>query len=253
MSNHSDIDDGLLHAFIDGELDAEHVRAVEEKLMVDAALKARVEAFRADKEMFKRVYGPLIERPIPKDWKTLVRGHDRPLRRMYDWRIIASIAATLLVVSVIGIGYFSRTPHGTHDIVQVALDARRQALPSNDVIPVNAATNMASLGKTVSGVIALQVKVPDLRRMGYRLAAVRLYKNASADRSAELLYRDDKNELFTLYLRRSHGEARFDQFRRDALRVCIWQDGRLSMVMAGNVSADTMQRLASLAYTGVAF
>ena len=57
--------------------------------------------------------------------------------------------------------------------------------------------------------------------------------------------------MFTLYLRRSDGTARFDQFERAGLRVCVWQDEQLGMVMAGNVSTAAMQRLASLAYTGL--
>ncbi len=251
MSNNLDIDDGILHAFIDGELDAEHALAVEEKLMADAVLKARVAAFHSDKEMLKRAYGPLIEHPVPRDWETLIRAHGKSERHLIDWRVVASIAATLLVLSLIGLEYVLQPASRSHDIVQTALEARRQALPSNEVISVDAQTNVPSLNEIVSKAIALHVKVPDLQRMGYRLAAVHLYKNAPAGHSAELLYRDERNALFTLYLQRSDGEARFDQFRRDALRVCIWQDGRLSMVMAGNVSAVVMQRLASLAYNGI--
>ena len=52
--------------------------------------------------------------------------------------------------------------------------------------------------------------------------------------------------------RHSDGTARFDQFERAGLRVCIWQDDQLGMVVAGNVSTAAMQRLANLAYTGLA-
>jgi hypothetical protein len=68
---------------------------------------------------------------------------------------------------------------------------------------------------------------------------------------AERQNRDGGNRLFTLYLHRSNGVARFDQFERNGLRVCVWQDEELGTVMAGNVSTAAMQRLASLAYTGL--
>jgi anti-sigma factor RsiW len=83
--------------------------------------------------------------------------------------------------------------------------------------------------------------------MGYRLTALHLYAGAAA----ELVYRDGAGRLFTLYVRHSDGAARFDQFERSGLRVCVWQDDQLGMVMAGNVSTASMQRLASLAYTGL--
>jgi hypothetical protein len=38
---------------------------------------------------------------------------------------------------------------------------------------------------------------------------------------------------------------------RADLRVCIWQDDQVGMVMAGDVSTAAMQRLASLAYSGL--
>ena len=46
--------------------------------------------------------------------------------------------------------------------------------------------------------------------------AVLIYGDA-----AELSYRNRDNKLFSLYLRRSDGKARFDQFARDGLRVCV--------------------------------
>jgi anti-sigma factor RsiW len=66
-----------------------------------------------------------------------------------------------------------------------------------------------------------------------------------------LFYRDRTGRLFTLYLRHSDGMVRFDQFMRDGLRICVWQDEEVGTVMAGNVSTADMQRLASLAYTGL--
>ena len=94
--------------------------------------------------------------------------------------------------------------------------------------------------------VASNVHIPDLSRMGYRLAGLHLY-----DKAAEILYRGPQDQLFTLYVRRSDGTARFDQFERRGLRVCIWQDDQISTVMAGNVSAAAMQRLATLSYTGL--
>jgi hypothetical protein len=52
-------------------------------------------------------------------------------------------------------------------------------------------------------------------------------------------------------VRRSDSAARFDQIDRRGLRVCIWQDDQISTVMAGNISAAVMQRLATLSYTGL--
>ena len=60
--------------------------------------------------------------------------------------------------------------------------------------------------------VASNVHIPDLSRMGYKLAGMHLYGKA-----AEILYRGPQDQLFTLYVRRSDGSARFDQFERRGL------------------------------------
>jgi anti-sigma factor RsiW len=87
--------------------------------------------------------------------------------------------------------------------------------------------------------------------MGYRLATVQIYGGVPGGQAVELVYRGRENRVFTLYLRHSTSAPRFDQFQTSGIRVCIWQDDVLGTVMAGKMSAAEMQRLASLAYTGL--
>jgi anti-sigma factor RsiW len=240
--------DSDLHAFIDGALEAGEAEAVAARVLADPVLAARVAGFRADKQMLKMIYGPLADRPIPEQWLALARGHRT--RPALSWRMVGSIAAVLLVALMATFGYrASQTTGGSGEIVAAALAARQTN--SAQTIAVSSTADAARYAGAVSGAIALRVNVPDLGKMGYRLTAIRLYPKAPGGSAAELLYRDPQDRLFTLYLRRSDGSARFDQFERTGLRVCIWQDDRLGMVMAGNVSTAAMQRLASLAYTGL--
>jgi anti-sigma factor RsiW len=250
MSGGFEISEAELHAFVDGALDAERLRTLEAKVAADPALAQRVAAFRSDKEMLKRVFTPLIDRPIPKEWLAMARGSAPPARRAMSWRLVGSIAAAVILFVAGTIAYQEQRSPRSNEIVQAALDARGQAREGKD-ITVQADANTAQYDAALSATVASHVKVPDLGRMGYRLAAIRLYPKSPGDGAAELLYRDGGNRLFTLYLRRSGGTARFDQFERNGLRVCVWQDEELSTVMAGNVSTAAMQRLASLAYTGL--
>jgi anti-sigma factor RsiW len=97
----------------------------------------------------------------------------------------------------------------------------------------------------------MHVSAPDLQRMGYNLVGLRVYGHAPAGKGVELLYRHKDNRVFALYLRHPSGAPRFDQYKQGKLRVCIWQDDVLGAVMTGEMSAAEMQRLASLAYTGL--
>jgi anti-sigma factor RsiW len=246
MSADRDIPDTDLHAYLDGALDQDRAQAVKAAILADAGLAARLSDFRADKDLLKKVYGPLIDLPVPERLLALAEGP----RRARTWPAFAALAATILVAvgAIFGPALWrASAPSG--EIVAAAIEARQS--PGEQAFTVSDSKTDPAYDRAVSTAVAMPVKIPSLAKMGYRLASIRLYPHAAGGSAAELLYRDKANRLFTLYLRRSDGSARFDQFERAGLRVCIWQDDQLGMVMAGDVSTAAMQRLASLAYTGL--
>jgi anti-sigma factor RsiW len=243
VSNQHFISDEDLHAYIDGALAEERALAVRKALATDPALAERAVLFQADKAMLKAVYAPLAERPLPAEW--IAKAH-RQAESRTRWRQAGAIAAVLLVVTFGPLAWRYYAPPAGRDVVQIALDARegtpagvRHAITNDDM-------KTDRYGAALRQAVASNVRIPDLSRMGYRLAGLHLY-----DKAAEILYRGPQDQLFTLYVRRSDGSARFDQFERRGLRVCIWQDDQISTVMAGNISAAVMQRLATLSYTGL--
>jgi anti-sigma factor RsiW len=227
------ISDEDLHAFIDGALDTDRALLVREALAQDAQLAQRVAAFQADKALFKQVYAPLADRPVPPQW--IARIRHRPQR---PWQWAYGIAAALLVVVASPLAWRALAPNS--DVVDLALDSRQDAAACDTQ---GAASQYdGSLRQAVGS----NLHVPNLGRMGYRFCG--LHRHGKA---AEIAYRGPQNQLFTLTVRHSDGAVRFDQFERRGLRVCIWQDDQVSTVMAGNISAAAMQRLATLSYTGL--
>jgi len=250
MSQKKEIGDIEIHAFIDGALDADRLPEIKARIEADPALAQRTAEFRADKEMLKRVYAPLLDRPIPQEWLALVHVPTVPSWTAMSRRLVGSIAAVFLI-AVGTFGYWELRPINRGEIVQTALDARANVAQAERVVSIRPGANADEYDGILSAAVALNVKVPDLARLGYQLAEIRLYRDSTNSGAAELFYVDTNKQLFTLYLRHSDGTVRFDQFNRDGLRVCVWQDEELGTVMAGNVSTAAMQRLASLAYTGL--
>lgn len=251
MSRIVNISDLDLHAYIDGELDAARARAIEDAASQDHDVAARIAAYRADKALLKGAYSPLAERPLPQEWEARIRAHARgeigeqapagPTK--FSWRLIGAIAAAVLVLLGGLDFYMTRSESSSGDVVQAALDVRQTNAPMA-VADLNDARRYR---ETLRQIVKADVNLPDLGRMGYRITGLGFY-----GRAAEIQYRDGKNNLFTLYLRASDGKTRFDQFEKDGVRICVWQDDRISTVMAGTMSAAEMQRLASLAYLGLA-
>ena len=239
MSKAYFISDEDLHAYIDGALEEDRAAVVREALAENAALAERIALFQADKAMFKSVFGPLVEQPLPAEW--LARVDRRPRT---NWRMACAIAATLMVAALGPVAWRYSAPATQTDVVDVALNAREGTPAGDRRIIQDGKTN--SYDAAFRQAVDSNVHIPDLSRMGYQLSGLHLYGKA-----AEIVYRGPQDQLFTLYVRRSDGAARFDQFERRGLRVCIWQDDQISTVMAGNISAAVMQRLATLSYTGL--
>ncbi len=248
MSEQIEIGEDELHAFIDGHLSPARRAKIEAAMRKDPALAEKVGAFVSDMERLRQAYGAFETRPVPEEWLKQIERHTQP-RRFFSPSAYAAVAAAVLIAFGAVLAYRALSPQGD-TIVADALAARSASLRDSSIAASRRAP-IPEASEAVSSALHMRLKAPDLSRMGYVLSAYRIYGGTPRSNAVELVYRKTNGQLFTLYLRRSSGSVRFDQFRLGRLRVCIWQDDVVGTVMAGAVSAPEMQRLASLAYTGL--
>ena len=251
MSGDADIRAEDLHAFIDGELDETRRTQIEQAVARDPDLAARVAAFRADKESIARIYSAFGDRSLPGTWLARIERHAASGVRRSAIPALAALAASLVLL-VIGSAVLTKAPRSPESaIVAEALAARENQLRPASIVAVRHDAEFNATSRLLAKILAMRVSAPDLSAMGYSLAALRVYADMPRGRAVELVYRGPAGRDFTLFVRRSSGEARFDVFEHDGVRVCLWQDDVVATVMAGRMSAAEMQRLASLAYNGL--
>jgi anti-sigma factor RsiW len=235
-----------LHAFIDGELDAAERARIEAMVEANVYLRDRVAHYRADKTRLVAIYGGGMSEPLPREWIARIDAATAPRRwRAQSWGI-AALAASFVVVFLGVFAWPQFFQPARDDIVAEALAARAGTIRPVSVIAASATKAVTAEAHVMTVALNERVKAPDLSRLGYRLVGINAYSQPA--RAFELRYAAPDGQIFTLYLRRSSGAVRFDQFKRDGLRVCVWQDNIAGMVMAGKVSVPIMQRLAALAY-----
>lgn len=244
MSERDDIRDIHLSALLDGELGGERRTELEQAITADAELAARLDEMRTDKEMLRRIFDPVAQRPLPMGWLARLHAPQTP------WRRLAPIAAALVLAVIGTFAYFHLTPNAPVWIVDEALNARQDVTRPARVLSVASGGEVSRYDEILKSTVGARVRVPDMSKAGYRLASIRLFPHDSG-RAAELSYRDAQNHVFTLYVSHSDGTIDFIQLERRGLRVCLWRDDQVSTVMAGNVSTAAMQRLAVLAYSGM--
>lgn len=248
MNTKPEIREEDLHAFIDGELDAVERARIEAIVEANSYLRDRVTRYRADKARMVAIFGGGMSEPLPKEWIERIETARSPRRwPVQNWGV-AALAASFVLVFAGLFAWRDLAPPRQGDVVADALAARTGTIQPDSVVPSDAKA-VASEARLMTAVLDARVKAPDLSRLGYRLVGINVYSEPA--RAFELRYAAPDGQIFTLYLRRSTGQPRFDQFKEDGLRVCVWQDDVVGMVMAGKMSVAEMQRLASLAYTGL--
>lgn len=108
----TDMDEAMLIAFVDGELDEVNRRRVERAVAEDPALAARLDMHVRLRERLAGHYAPIEAEPVPAAMRTLLQEDAkvvpfaRPVQaRRRVWAMGGAIAASLLLG--LGVGHFS--------------------------------------------------------------------------------------------------------------------------------------------------
>ncbi len=244
-----------LSAFLDGELPAFRAEEVARAAERDAALAARMDAFRRDKDGLSAAFGPVAEMAVPEAWlrriEAAVEQRSAPARAFAPRRTVRppvfawAIAACLALV--MGLGVMRMRLQAPQDgLLAEAFAARSGALVAATHLDGGALAAADGQRALLTQATGLPVHAPDLRRLGWHLAAIDTYGHA-----ASLRYANAGGQHLFVFVRRSQGAPRFDIFKQRADRVCIWQDEVVAAVMMGEMSAGQMMRVAGAAYASL--
>jgi anti-sigma factor RsiW len=245
------LSDEELHAFIDGELDAMRTEAVGAAIAASAELTAIADQYAADKALIARVYGPLIDRPIPPAMmRSLTRDRRAPRNRPLGW--IGAAAAIAAMIVVAWLGYPILSGGGTEPLVADALAIRQGDVAAAREFPASQIATAEERDRLAEATLAVPIKVPNLEKSGYALTSIAIYSD-HGQQSLQLSYRGRNGALFTMYLRPTPGADRFALSHRRDMQICIWQNDKMSVVMLGDISAREMLRVATSTYADLDF
>jgi anti-sigma factor RsiW len=241
-----------LHAFIDGEMEPGRAEAFAEIVAASPRLTELVERYQADKDLIAQVYGPLIERPLPIALVEAAAGRRPAASRRFTtvYRAAIALAAT---VAIVWVGYPIAARLMTDPLVAEALAIRSGAVTADATIASEAMTDTVRRDRFADDALATPIRIPDLEKAGYELAAVATYPEMGGHHAVQLSYRGRDGQTFTMFLRPSKGPDRFELKRHADLQVCVWQDDDLSVVMLGTMSAREMLKIATATYADLNF
>jgi len=264
----TDVTDDELHALVDGQLAPDRRLAVEEALVRDPAMAAKVAAWHTQRDALRRLHGELLDDPIPAPlMSALDRNLPRQARRS-SWMRWGGMAAGVLVAFAAGwLGNAQWSASRNPSAVLAKAPAMREFVHDASIAhvvyapekrhPVEvAASEQQHLVQWLSKRLDRPLKVPDLSTLGYTLVGGRLLPGETGAR-AQFMFEDAAGERVTLYIGTldtrapDSAAARETAFRftsEGAVPSFYWVDQGFGYAVAGKLPRDVLLKLATLAY-----
>ena len=256
------IDDELLSAWVDGELDGQP----EQRERVEAWLREhpqdaeRVRQWSADRQALREGLAPMLDEPVPRRFAALVLA-DEPASTRH-WRRAAMAAGLLLAGGVIGALLGRHWPAGDAAGPQAAASAgangsgwvQRAAYAHSVYVPeprhaVEVKAQEEHLARWLTRRIDVPVKLFDLRDQGFALVGGRLLPDGPG-KSAQLMYQDAQGIRITVYLRKPDQatEAAFRYEQQGDVGLFYWVEAGAGYALVGALPKEQLLALAQEIY-----
>jgi anti-sigma factor RsiW len=248
------IDDDLLSAWLDGELDGAERAA--ERSLVEARLRehpedaARVRLWAADGEALRARLAPMLDERPPEALLRTVWRRSGPSR----WAMAASAAGLLLLGGVIGAVLNGQRPPRAPLAATAGGWVERAALAHSVYVPeprhaVEVKAQEEHLSRWLTSRINVPVKLFDLRAQGFELVGGRLLPDGTG-KSAQLMYENAAKQRVTVYLRKPEDgtEAAFRYEQHGELGLFYWVESGAGYALVGALPREQLLALSEAIY-----
>ncbi len=243
------MDEWALHAYADGELSPEQRAEVEALMARDPEAARKVADWKRQRELLRTAFDVVLDEPVPQQLAAALRGRAAP-SRVTPWLAMAA-AVLLLLFGGLG-GWFLKGESAATTVV----DLGRQALDAHTVYAVEVrhpvevpGTDKDHLQAWLTKRVGTAFTVPDLTDQGYALLGGRLLSGDEGP-AAMLMYEDKAGQRVSVVLAApgTDTETALKVQEKGKLIACTWQDGKLSVAVAGDMARDPMMVLAKAVY-----
>jgi anti-sigma factor RsiW len=247
--NDQRIDDGELHALVDGELDPARQAEVEAWLSENPEAAGRVARYRAQNAGLHALFDGVLNEELPPPIVDALAGRRQWLPR---GAAIAAGIALLLTGAVAGWVVRGEVPLAGEDAAQVAqatppidtqvlMDRATQAhvVSADEDLRLAKTGGADDMGQYLSTRMGEQVRVPQLASLGYRLVGSRVLPDPDGP-AAQFVFEEAGGERVTLYVR-SEAASGVDitYALADDLSMFYWNDSEHSYALVRELEDES--------------
>lgn len=267
MNGHRVTDDEL-HAYVDGQLNAERRLVVERWLADDPEAAQRAEDYRAQASLLHELFDPVLREPASDplhDLTETLRGRIAGNDNASAWHSrpwLRTAAAVALVVAGVGGGWFGRgvltdapgvqQRHNLMTFAQEATQAHRFYTSDERFQVELGADNQDELNSWLSKRVGRNVFGPDLGKVGFRLIGGRSLPT-ELGAGAQYMYVNDADKRITLFVGapRAGNPSTFSFTQNGDVATFYWVEGSLAYALAGRLSKEELLEIAKAVYNDV--
>lgn len=273
------VDDVMLMAYVDGEVDPTTAREIEASIAADSSVAARVQHLRDSAVLARSAFTDVLHEPVPDRLVTALGGPAQaargagfaaaaakvvpleprrakagsPRRTMIGWAMAASVAA--LVVGYGAGSFYPREPElgGLQnassdrwlDNIAGYYNIYTSSLATKDKLLVDfSAEDVPELEKWFGNKLNRKLGVPDLTSKGFTAQGGRLVMINSKP-AAQFLYLSEKGELVELVIAFTDAPYMPAQMtRRGDVNIVHWRDKGYAYAFAGQMEPARLQEIA---------
>ncbi len=243
-----------LHAYIDGELDADTLLEIEHWLAEHPDDAAKVHAFKLQKIQMHQLYDEGLEAAIPQDVLDLLEK--KPMSSWApNWRQMAAGIALFVIGGASGWGFFTMDPMEHAAGGQFA----RQAMNAHVVYahdtarPVEvSAMYRKDLVSWLSDRLGHKLMIPNIAGSGFNLIGGRQVTDQNSP-AALLMYEDSRGRRVTLYVRSgaTFNDTKFRFIAEQNMVAFYWTNGPLSYALSGEMPRGDLLDLANMVFKDI--
>ncbi|NCT96007.1 MAG: anti-sigma factor [Comamonadaceae bacterium] len=263
------LSDAEINALLDGQLGEAERAALDHRLAHDAAARARLDAWRAQREAIRGLHRALLDEPLPPALLDAAQRVGEARQRGERWWRWGGMAAGVLLA--FGAGWLAHGQWRAPAETRLAARGPAAALPAfaHDAAlahtvyspekrhPVEvAAAEQEHLVQWLSRRTGRPLKVPDLQAQGYALVGGRLLPGEAGAR-AQFMFQNAGGQRVTLYLGAvDPASAATPAGRETAFRFApdgpvpgfYWVDQGFGYALSGPLPREALMALAEAVY-----
>jgi anti-sigma factor RsiW len=257
--NTIDIQEDDLHAYVDNQLSAEKVEAVEVLIRKNPEIAQQVHEWQQqnnaiaelfDKEEFTEIPEQLNVKHLNKKLTPIEKITNKTTSWFY------SIAASLFLMVISGsMGWFAHDfsqpmSQNTKNFVNSAISAH-QVYTVEVLHPVEVNANKQThLVAWLSKRIDHPLTVPNLKEYDYNLLGGRLLAMREGRPAAQLMFENTEGKRVTLLISKnlSYHDQAFHLKNEDKINAFYWMDANVAYSVTGEMSSKSLRKLSTSVY-----